>query len=310
MLIQRAVEEDVIRRRLDGCTIYMLVHRPLTYFDNVEFREGRLHFEIADRANPPLQCRVDLVDMGICSPGETIDVETAWHTNEAQQSQPLRDVAAIRLFREDGTFILWWSPHKILYEMIVNGLQVATADGDPRSFLNFKVLYVGKAFDQKVWDRLTGHDKMQRIMTVQNPVGAAPAARAPFEVSLVLLTPVGLSEMIEAPFMGYATPPGITPVLHDVDFADEEALGRFAMEQFVALSDEAITREVEAYLIHRFKPQHNKVQFKSYPEIKGGMRSKGYSWTDVEIEDLPAKLSTSHSTWDLFSDIDYVDTDA
>jgi len=37
----------------------------------------------------------------------------------------------------------------------------------------------------------------------------------------------------------------------------------------------------------------------------GGMRSKGYSWTEVEIEKLPAKLATSHSTWDLIGDIEY-----
>lgn len=298
-------EEEVIRQRLDECSIYLLVQRPLTYFDKVEFREGRLFFEIADRANPPLQCRVDLVDLGFCAPGEVIDVETAWHTKETRQTQPLRDVAAIRLFRKDGTFILWWSPHKILYEMLVKGLKVATADGDPRSFLDFNVLYVGKAFDQKVWDRLTGHDKMQRIMTVQNPVGAAPAARAPFEVSLILLTVVGLAEMMEIPFMGFATPPGVKPILHNLDLADEEGLGRFATEQFVKLRDEAMTREVEAYLIHRFRPEYNAVKYNNYPDIKGGMRSKGYSWTELEIEDLPAKLATAHSTWDLIGEGQY-----
>jgi len=35
-------EEEVIRQRLDECSIYLLVQRPLTYFDNVEFRDGRV----------------------------------------------------------------------------------------------------------------------------------------------------------------------------------------------------------------------------------------------------------------------------
>lgn len=34
--------------------------------------------------------------------------------------------------------------------------------------------------------------------------------------------------------------------------------------------------------------------FKNYPEIAGGMRSKGYTWTDLMIEDLPASLRTPH----------------
>jgi len=37
------------------------------------------------------------------------------------------------------------------------------------------------------------------------------------------------------------------------------------------------------------------------------MRSKGYSWTDLEIEDLPAKLGTPYSTWNLIGDVDYED---
>jgi len=153
--------------------------------------------------------------------------------------------------------------------MLVKGLKVATADGDPRSFLDFNVLYVGKAFDQKVWDRLTGHDKMQKIMTVQNPVGAAPAARAPFEVSLILLTVVGLAEMVEVPFTGSATPPGIKPILHTLDLADEEGLGRYISEQFVKLRDEALTREVEAYLIHRFKPEYEHLEVQQLSRYQG-----------------------------------------
>ncbi len=159
------------------------------------------------------------------------------------------------------------------------------------------MLYVGKAFDQKVWDRLTGHDKMQKIMTVQNPVGAALAARAPFEVSLVLLTVVGLTEAVEFPYIGATMPPGVDPVLHDLDLADEEALGRFAYEPLVPLRDEAMTREVEAQLIHNFQPEYNTVKFKNYPKIAGGMRSKGYSWTELEIEKLPAALSTPYYTF-------------
>lgn len=288
-------EEDVIRARLDQCSIYLLAQRPLTYFDNVVLQDHALFFEIADGVQQPLKCRVDLVDAGICEPGTPVDVETAWHIDGTGQEQPFREVAAIKLFKVDGTFILWWSPHKILYEMIVNGLRVETADGDPRSFLDFTVLYIGKSFDQKVWNRLTGHDQMQKIMTVQNPVGAAPWARAPFEVSLILLTVVGLTEAIELPFTGLTLPPDVKPILHEL--SDDEALGRFACEAFVPVGDEAMTREVEALLINCFQPKFNRVKFKKYPNIEGGMRSKGYSWTELEIENMPAALRTPNFSY-------------
>lgn len=34
--------------------------------------------------------------------------------------------------------------------------------------------------------------------------------------------------------------------------------------------------------------------FENYPEIKGGTRSKGYSWSYLEIDRLPASLYTDH----------------
>jgi len=292
-------EEAVIRDRLDNCSIYLLVQRPLTYFDKVEVDGSVLFFEIADGVSPPLECRIDLVEIGACEPGERATLETWYFTKQAPKERPYRDVPAIKLFRENGDFIVWWSPQKLLFEMVVNGLRVATAKGDPLSFLDFTVLYVGQAFDQKVWDRLTGHTKMQKILTVQNPVGASPAARAPFEVSLVLLTIVGLEEALEIPYAGFLVPPTAEPVIHDFDISDIEGMGRFACEPLVALCDEALTREVEAQLIHSFRPKYNGILFNRYPAIKGGMRSKGYSWTELEFERLPATLRTPHCSLDL-----------
>jgi hypothetical protein len=291
--------EEVIRDRLDGCTIYLIVQRPLTYFDNVETHDGYIWFEIVDRVTAPMKCRINLVDAGICDAGEPVEIQMQFFTKTPGKSAPFRDVAAIKLYKEDGSFILWWSPQKILYEMLVKNLSVEVAnDSDPLSFLDFTVLYIGKAFSQKVWDRLTGHDKMQKILTVQNPIGAAPAARAPFEVSLILLTVVGLTDNAELPYVGLTEEEGVVPLLHNVDLDDDSALYRFMREPLVAMGDEAMTREVEAQLIHQFKPEYNDVMFANYPAIAGGMRAKGYTWTDLTIERLPASLRTPHHSID------------
>lgn len=174
--------EEVIRERLDGCTVYLIVQRPLTYFDNVELRHGYIYFDIVDDEAPPLHCRVNLVAAEICGPNETVDIEMQFFAKTPSRSSPYRGVGALKLFKEDGSFILWWSPQKILYEMLVNELAVEVEEnGNPLAFLDFKLHYIGRAFSQKVWDRLTGHEKMQRILTLQGPIGASPEARAPFE---------------------------------------------------------------------------------------------------------------------------------
>lgn len=288
-------QEAVIRERLDACTIYLIVQRPLTYFDQVKLIDSTLHFEIADGDTPPLRCQLDLVAANIIGDHEVFDIEMQFFGAKPVNQQPFREVGAIRVFKADGSFVVWWSPHKILYEMVVNGLPVQVADdGDPLSFLDFKVHYIGKAFSQKVWERLTGHDKMQRILTLQGPVGASPQARAPFEISLLLLTVVGLSDAQEIPAHGYSIPRGVKAIRHEIDLENDDALEQFLSKPFVELGDEALTNEVEAMLIHHFQPMENQIKFKHYPKIKGGMRSKGYSATSLTVERLPALLYTDH----------------
>lgn len=99
-----------------------------------------IRFEIADGEKPPLPCRINLVAVGICQVGESIDIQIGFYSNKANTKQPIRNVGALKLYRENGDFILWWSPQKFLYEMLVKGLEVEIAEGfDPHSFLDFKV---------------------------------------------------------------------------------------------------------------------------------------------------------------------------
>jgi hypothetical protein len=43
-----------------------------------------------------------------------------------------------------------------------------------------------------------------------------------------------------------------------------------------------------------FKPKYNEILFDSYPEIKAGTRSAGYSQSRLVIERMPAILATEH----------------
>ena len=169
-----------------------------------------------------------------------------------------------------------------------------TADvvGDAYGFLDFRVHYIGQAFSQKVWKRLTGHEKMQSILTREGPIGASAEARAPFEISLMLLDIVGLTEACEFPHTGHLDRPGYAPIRHRLD--DDDAVVTFVTQQFVSHRDAALTRELEALLIRSLQPSYNETLFANYPNITGGMRSKGYTWTDIVLEQTPALLFTDH----------------
>ena len=283
--------EDIIRERWDNCTIYMVVQRPLTYFDNVVIDDRYINFEIADGEKPPLSCRINLVANELCNPGEVVEISVEFFSKTPGQVQPLRNVGAFKIFREDGSFLVWWSPQKILYEMLVNNLEVEIAEGNnPFAFLDYKVHYIGKSFSQKVWDRLTGHEKMQRILTLEREIGASPEARAPFEISLIFLNLLGLDDTPMIGSFDGSPIDGAAPIIHDLDLDDPDAWGDFMVDSPVKLGDEALTREVEAMLIHRFQPEYNEVKFRNYPNIKGGMRSMGYTDTRLTLERLPVFL--------------------
>ena len=287
-------QEFVFRERMDKCTVYLIVQRPLTYFDNVRMDDCYIYFDIVDGEQVPLQCRVNLVENSICELDEPVEIEVQFFSKNPGRQQPLRDVGGLKLHRADGSFILWWSPQKLLYEMIVNKLKVATI-GDPTAFLDFRVLYIGQAFSQKVWDRLAGHKKMQRILTREGPIGASPKARAPFETSLILLRATDFDEILEVPHTFMPRQEGIAPILHPIDLDQQGALEAFC-HPFIELGDEALTRDLEAQLIRHFRPPYNEVMFDNYPDIAGGMRSKGYSWSEVEVNGLPASLSSDHGS--------------
>jgi hypothetical protein len=284
--------DEVIRQRLSNCTVYIIVQRPLTYFDNVRLDGGLIEFDITDGTQNPLRCRVPLIDNNICVANEAVDVEVQFFSKDPGREQPFRDVGALKIYKLDGTFVLWWSPQKFLYEVIVKNLS-AEITGDPMRFLDFNVHYIGKAFSQKVWDRLAGHEKMQRILTMEGPLGS-PVSRAPFEISLIMLDIVGLDDAVEIPYAGMTARLGVPPILHKVDLDEDDAFERFLRQPLVQLRDEALTLEAEAFLIRQFRPAYNEVLYENYPNIMNGMRSKGYTYTDLVIERLPAILRTDH----------------
>jgi hypothetical protein len=288
-------EEAEVRKRWNDCTIYMIVQRPLTYFDNVVIDGKFIYFEIADGDKPPLSCRINLVTNQVCGDDETVTISVGFHADTVTGEQPFRNVAAIQVFGRDERFILWWSPQKILYEMLVNDLGVEIAEGgDPFAFLDFKVHYIGKNFSQKVWNRLAGHGKKQKILTLEREVGSAPEARAPLEISLVIL---GVTRFDDMPMIGDIEGHpliGAAPIIQQIDLAVDGAYERFMMNSPIKLGDAALTSEVEAMLIHQFRPSYNDVKFDSYPYIKSGMRAAGYSWTGLSIKKLPALLYTDH----------------
>jgi len=289
--------EPQIQNTIKPCTIYFIIQRPLLYFNNVEIGDGVITFELTDDSDhAPLQCRYSAADNGFVESGEDIDICLMFYKLKPDEKPPYTDVAGFKLFDGNGKFLWWHSPSNFLYGFL-DGRVKAEVIGNITDYLNYHVHYIGKAFSQDIWNRLTGHEKMQSILTLEDSLNKK-SLRAPFEISLLLLDIDGFDESNISPPYDNVLTPGAKPITYQFTNDENDDDGSFAAYWAPKLSPRApqLTTEVEALLVSTFKPEYNKIKFENYPEIESGTRSAGYSESNLLVEKMPAILSTKHHT--------------
>lgn len=281
--------EEAVQERMDGCTLYLIVQRPLTYFTNLRPEPGGLRFDIVDDIGEPLGCYLPFTENDLCPPEDVIDMQLLFLKKGIDKEPPFNDLGGFRLYKKDGEFIVWLSPQKFIYEVLAGNL-TAELDGDPLRFSDYQVHYIGKAVDQKVWERLTGHHKLQKILTLENHMSEKREARAPWEISIIMLGITGFDEINLGPAPGFMIPQGVSPITYPINTAEE-------LEKFwtpLVPTQSQLTTEMETGLISAFKPEYNGVLYKNYPYVAGGTREAGFTNSQFFIERMPVILYTKH----------------
>jgi hypothetical protein len=290
--------EAEIQAILKPCTIYFILQRPLLYFRNVRIENGDITFEITDDSpTAPLKCTFDPRVNGFGDFGEELLIDVQFYKKVPDTQPPFDDVAALKILKLDENFLGWFSPAKFLYECLSGHIQ-AEVQGQIDAYLDYTVHYIGKSFSQNIWDRLTGHHKMQRILTLEEPM-SSKSARAPFEISLMMLDIDGFDEANIFPFFEFALDPVIEPIVHEFRSDDDgESFSSYYAAKLGPRAPE-LTSEVEGMLVSTFKPKYNEVLFDNYPYLSKGTRSAGYTQSRLLIEWMPAILRTEHHTQEL-----------
>lgn len=283
--------EAEIQALLKPCTIYFILQRPLLYFKNLRTADGIISFEITDDSiNPSLECSFIHSENLFCKEDEELLIDVQFYKKIPDTIEPYNDVAVFKILSLDGKFLGWFSPNKFLYEYLNQSLK-AKIEGNVSNYLDFHVHYIGKAFSQNIWDRLTGHHKMQSILTREESLNQR-SLRAPFEISLLMLDIDGYDEANIFPFFDFLLEPGIEPIVHSFSFAENDtSFNEYYAPKLPSRAAE-LTSEVEALLVSTFKPKYNEILFENYPNIKAGTRSAGYTESTLNIELMPAILKT------------------
>lgn len=154
----------------------------------------------------------------------------------------------------DGTFVGWLSPENFIQNYL-NGAIEATVDGPIDNFITYKVHYVGKATEQNVYQRLTGHSTLQNILSLEYPLhyGTLPT----HEIAILFLR---FREAVK---------------LHTISSTDE--ITDDIIDSVMGRNNptlRTISLDAEKALIKAMQPKYNKEFYKNYPKSKDGL----YPW--------------------------------
>ncbi|MGI4886485.1 MAG: hypothetical protein ACRYFR_16130 [Janthinobacterium lividum] len=254
-----------IQACLKSSSLYAICQRPELQFVNLIYSQAELSvkLEIHQENNP----NILLIEFSLKQERLEIDFSktvlayVGSHKNNAQlEDFPLSNFSGFRLHESEdghtlGKFIVWFTPEKLL-QNIWNGGIIANVIGKISDFTNYQVHYVGKATDQRVWKRLTGHDTLQDILSLENPI--AIDSLPTHEIAILFFA-----------FRDNLHIQRFTNESDESEFADFVLGNNFPEQKTIFL-------DAEKALINIMMPKYNKELFKNYPKSKDGLYKNSY----------------------------------
>ncbi len=168
-------KDTSIHKALNDSSLYAIVQRGELRFDNIcseSYKDNvKLSFEIRQKGNPHvLQCSFLVYQKNLLE-DLSKEVVLCVGSSEAKNDlskMPFFNIQGIKLLEYDK-FKIWFSPEKFL-QNYWKGYFNAEIKGDLKEFTKYTVLYVGKATNQDIWKRLSGHETLQDILALEEPI--------------------------------------------------------------------------------------------------------------------------------------------
>lgn len=284
-------KDESFQKIIESSSLYIIAQRPLLKIRNIAIVENNdkndseVYFEIYDNSNnESLKCfvRFNIED---CLVDDDVMIRRHYFEKNDMLQKKNEGIAAIELLDNKGGTVFYISPQRFLY-FYFNKKIIGRIDGELHKYIDYEVHYIGQSFEQEIWQRLTGHEKLQKIMTLQRPLDTL-LPHAPFEISLMLLSVESLEVASIFDPNGFFSSNIKKPIYHD--FSKFERI--YDLDKINAEH----TNEFEAALINVLKPTYNSILYKNYPFIKKGLRSQGYSDCEFIISHFPVLLYTKHA---------------
>lgn len=255
------VKDDLhIQNFINSGKLYVIAQRPVLTFENffvdVDDPDNPiLKFELHQKGTASiLECEFPVFQEEFNVPfGSRCDIgiNYTYPKSETVFNHPMPFCSMANFVVKTGEDYYWISPEKLIYHYLRDALDIRIK-GDITQFLKYQVHYIGKATDQDVIKRLTGHSHLQDILSVEKPFyfGTLPTE----EVAILFFS---FKDNIFMNTFG--------PEDQQLDIAVRMLMGEKPIEENVIYLD------AEKALINALKPKHNKLMYNSYPQSKDGL---------------------------------------
>jgi hypothetical protein len=256
-------DDKLIDRALEKASLYLIGQRPVITFENVvpDTSVYQLNFEIHQKGNSNiLKCQLpfDQEVFGLIE-DNVVDVAFNFLDKSVKQDKPpfqnIHGFSLVRHTKAGKEFIIWFSPEKLLQNWWKGSID-CEIDGDWKSFINYKVHYVGKATKQGILQRLTGHSTFQDILSLE-----AQVTEKQLPANEIIILPFEFQDNLQIQSFGDGA---------DTNEMVASLLGENYPEQ------EKVFLDAEKALIKAMQPSYNKELFNNYPVSKDGLYHDNY----------------------------------
>jgi len=257
-------KEPVVKEIIKNSSLYLIAQRRVLTFENLTIDDDQtIHFEIKQKGSDksikgsfPSRQKLIVEDTDC----EILLELGSDDKNNKFESQPYNNINGIRFWDNDQNFLLWLTPERLLYFHSRNEIEANLSDY--QEFLTYFIHYVGKSTDQDIWSRLTGHEKLQDILSKENPwtFGSIPT-----DEIAILFIKIRNYEATEIK--------DLTQI--DTELSDEEFAEQLKVKKIPNLRE--IFLDAEKIFTNLLNPEYNEVKFKNYPYSADGLYHHEYN---------------------------------
>jgi len=287
-------KDDEMQHCLANSKLYLIVQRPEITFENVYIDNTNITFDLVQKStshkiNTCVFCfRNEMILQKYIN--EEIDIDICWNIEEPNRKAPYNNVAGFK-FSYSDKFLFWISPERLIYLYLRDKVQV---DGfeNVKMFNQFYVHYVGKATDQDIWKRLTGHEKLQDILSKEIPISYESLPANEIIILFFSLSEAKSSTIISG---------------KEIDSLSVPELEKTILDSSRIPATNKIMLDAEKAFVHILNPKYNEVKFEKYPFSKDGLYNENFTAYSFKIKyEMELRYKNNSilgSSDDLYSDI-------